>query len=90
MTKDDEIMNFLEEEVFSPAEKINNPKINKIVRETRLKLKSCSVKTKINFFWICVTDRPSVEKLFHDNGLSSFGDVKNKFDKKFNYDWLKK
>lgn len=94
MTKEEEIMEFLNDRVFNPilASSSIPANIKKGVRITSVRMGGLDARGIIDFFWSAMkgTEKsiPFSEKM-KEEGLTRFEDIFEAFRKRFNEKWLK-
>lgn len=93
MSKEDELMDYLERNVFQPA--LNHPRAtNEIkagVRMTQMRMRRRDAAGMIIYFWSAVIGTDKSKKFarqMRQLGLTRFEEVLEGFRDKFNDDWL--
>lgn len=95
--KQTEFLNYLEENVWSEAERFgkenNNKHLVQGIRLTRLRLSQLSsVEKMLHFFWSAIegTEKSiNFSDIMKDNGLTRFEDILEDVRVKFNDEWLR-
>lgn len=93
MTKKDEILEFLSENVFDPilTSKTASKELKAGVNLTIARLKQRDAVGIAQYFWAAIagTDRSTkFAKRMKDEGFTRFEEVRKKFKKKFDDEWL--
>jgi hypothetical protein len=93
MTKEQEILAFLERNVFSPA--LNSPRatsdIKAGIRMTRMRMSERDASGMVRYFWSAVigTDRSrKFARQMKSLGLTRFEEILDQFRDRFTDDWL--
>lgn len=94
MTKEQEIMDYLELKVFNPVLNSNTAptEFKRGVNYTIMRMKLLSAEKMVQYFWSAIsgTDRSHrFAKLMKDENFTSFEDVREEFMVKFDDKWLK-
>ena len=93
MTKEEEIIDFLDKNVFNPA--LSNPKatpdIRAGVRMTRMRMGQRDAAGMVRYFWSAIigTDRSKkFARQMKSLGLDRFEEILDQFRDRFDDDWL--
>lgn len=93
MTKEQEVMAFLNEKVFDPIldSKTCSPTIKIGIKLTIGKMNRLSAEKMVQYFLALTTENAVIfSKFMKDQKLASFEDVVEEFRNKFNDNWLRK
>lgn len=95
MTKEDEVMNFLSQNVFDPI--ITSSKASKELKQgvnlTIMRMKKLSANKMVQYYWSAIvgTDNSTkFAKQMKSEGFTRFEEVIDNFRDKFNNTWLRK
>lgn len=89
MTKEDEILNFLEVRMFTPILNSQNTsdRLKKATRGLRLRLKQRNAQEMVEYFWTNVVDTQAKHatygRMLYNERISDFEEVINDFRLKF-------
>jgi hypothetical protein len=93
MTKEDEIMQFLQEKVFSPV--INSPHASRSLKSgvnyTIMRMRQRDAKGMVSYYWSAVigTDNSiPFARMMKAEGFTRFEEVLEEFRERFNDRWL--
>jgi len=94
MTKEEEIMNFLHENVFDPILNSNEASntLKKGVRCTIMRLNERNAEGMISYYWSAIigTERSAkFAKRMRNEGFTRFEEVIDEFRRRFNDNWLR-
>ena len=94
MTKEEEIMQFLHDQVFNPI--INSPSasnsLKQGVRYTMMRLNERNAKGMVKYYWSAIvgTERSTeFARQMRDEGFTRFEEIIDEFRDRFNDKWLK-
>ena len=94
MTKEQEVMDFLHQNVFDPIlnSSAASPKIKSGVHLTIARMSRLKAEKMVQYFWSALINENSIEfsKHMKAEGLTRFEDVMEEFRDKFNDSWLRK
>lgn len=94
MNKDQEIMNFLHENVFDPIlnSEDASKSLKKGVRSTIMRMNERDTKGKIQYYWSAIigTERSTkFARSMREEGFTRFEEVIDEFRDRFNDDWIR-
>lgn len=94
MSKEDEIMNYLEEHVFEPilSSGTASTKLKQGARLTRLRMGKLRAESIVSYYWSAIvgTERSiGFSKQMKDEGFVRFEEIIEEFREKFDDNWLR-
>jgi hypothetical protein len=93
MSKEEEILEFLNRKVFDPVLQSNTASetLKKGIRYTNMRLKERNAEGMIAYFWSAVVgteNSTKFSKLMKENGYIRFEEVIDEFRERFNNNWI--